>query len=69
VVKTLIEIALEDLAFGLELTVIGMGIIFLLMFGFELMIRVVGEKWGPKETPSRATAEKKEGEPWQEKKR
>lgn len=61
-VKVLIEIALEDLVFGLKLTVIGMGVIFSLMFGFEILIRALGKKWGPKETPPQATVEKGEGE-------
>jgi len=43
-----IEIILEDLITGLRLTVVGIAVVFLSLFGIEIMIRIIGKIWGPK---------------------
>jgi len=60
-----IEIILEDLITGLRLTVVGIAVVFLSLFGIEIMIRILGKIWGPKgevlQAPSLEEVEKKGG--------
>lgn len=61
----MIEIILEDLITGLRLTVVGIAVVFLSLFGIEIMIRILGKIWGPKgevlQAPLLKEAEKKGG--------
>lgn len=57
---------MEDLIFGLELTVIGMSTVFSILFGLEVLVRITAKIWGPKalqvqEAPPQAPVEKAEG--------
>jgi Na+-transporting methylmalonyl-CoA/oxaloacetate decarboxylase gamma subunit len=61
----MIEIISEDLITGLRLAVVGVAIVFLSLFGVEIMIRILGKIWGPKgevlQAPPLKKAEKKGG--------
>jgi hypothetical protein len=50
----LIEIPLGDLITGLRLTIVGIAVVFFSLFGIEILIRVIGRIWGPKEEVSQA---------------
>ena len=39
---------------GLKLTVIGMSVVFSLLFGLEVLIRFIAKVWGPKEPKPQA---------------
>lgn len=59
---------MDDLMFGLKLTVIGMSVVFSILFGLEVFVRITAKIWGPKEAPRApqeappwAQAEKAEG--------
>jgi len=58
----LIEIILEDLITGLRLTVVGIAVVFLSLFGIEIMIRILGKIWGPKGEVSQVSPPEKTGE-------
>lgn len=49
---------MEDLMFGIKLAVIGMTVVFSILFGLEIMVRLIARVWGPKQEP----LDEKEGE-------
>ena len=49
-----------DLVFGLKLAVIGMSVVFSILFGIVILVWVMAKIWGPKQEAPQTQQEKKE---------